>query len=75
MILFYIFFYYIINIRFEYFYSLVAIVGPVGSGKSSILNVILKELVLTGGTVEVNGKVSYASQEPWLFVGKYFWHF
>lgn len=48
---------------------LVAVIGPVGSGKSSLLHAILKELPLTKGEIEVNGQVSYASQEPWLFAG------
>ncbi|KAF5286380.1 hypothetical protein FQR65_LT12631 [Abscondita terminalis] len=47
--------------------SLTAIVGTVGSGKSSLLNIILKELRITNGDVEVSGTVSYASQQPWLF--------
>lgn len=46
---------------------LTAIVGPVGSGKSSLLNVILKELPISNGTMEIKGRISYASQEPWLF--------
>ncbi|CAH0557785.1 unnamed protein product [Brassicogethes aeneus] len=49
--------------------QLVAIIGPVGSGKTTLLHVLLKELSLEGGTLEVNGRVSYASQEPWLFGG------
>ncbi|KAI5634801.1 ABC transporter domain-containing protein [Phthorimaea operculella] len=44
-----------------------AIIGPVGSGKSSLLQVLLKELPVCGGHVNVHGKVSYACQEPWLF--------
>ncbi|CAH1105144.1 unnamed protein product, partial [Psylliodes chrysocephalus] len=47
----------------------VAVVGPVGSGKSTLLHVIMKELNLQSGSVEVKGLVSYASQEPWLFGG------
>ncbi|XP_012339261.1 probable multidrug resistance-associated protein lethal(2)03659 [Apis florea] len=49
--------------------ELIAVVGQVGSGKSSLLNVILKELPLNSGIIEINGKIAYASQEPWLFAG------
>lgn len=49
--------------------ELIAIVGPVGCGKSSLLQVILKELRKTGGEIDVHGKVSYAAQEPWIFKG------
>lgn len=47
--------------------TLVAVIGPVGAGKSSLMHAILGELPLEGGTIKVNGEVSYASQEPWLF--------
>ena len=49
--------------------KLLAVIGPVGSGKTSLLQAILKELPLSGGTIDVNGDISYASQEPWLFAG------
>lgn len=49
--------------------TLVAIIGPVGSGKSSLIQSILGELVPESGTISVNGTFSYASQEPWLFTG------
>ncbi|VVC32370.1 Hypothetical protein CINCED_3A012061 [Cinara cedri] len=48
---------------------LTAIIGPVGAGKSSIVQLILRELPLTQGTLSVQGVVSYAAQEPWLFAG------
>ncbi|XP_050545467.1 probable multidrug resistance-associated protein lethal(2)03659 isoform X2 [Daktulosphaira vitifoliae] len=48
---------------------LVAIIGPVGSGKSSLFQAILRELPLSEGNISVNGVMSYASQEPWLFAG------
>ncbi|XP_049950812.1 probable multidrug resistance-associated protein lethal(2)03659 [Schistocerca serialis cubense] len=47
--------------------KLFAIIGPVGSGKSSLLQTVLGELPITSGTLSIRGKVSYASQEPWLF--------
>ncbi|XP_055678742.1 ATP-binding cassette sub-family C member 4-like [Lutzomyia longipalpis] len=46
-----------------------AVIGPVGSGKTTLLQVIIGELELDEGTIEVNGRVSYAAQEPWLFEG------
>lgn len=49
--------------------QLVAVIGPVGAGKTSLLHVILKELPVSSGRVDVSGRVSYASQEPWLFAG------
>ncbi|KAH8352895.1 hypothetical protein KR084_007132 [Drosophila pseudotakahashii] len=49
--------------------SLVAITGPTGSGKSSLIQAILGELQAESGQIEVNGSLSYASQEPWLFSG------
>ncbi|KAF2894912.1 hypothetical protein ILUMI_11261 [Ignelater luminosus] len=47
--------------------DLVAIIGPVGSGKTSLLHVLLKELSIKFGTLDIEGKISYASQEPWIF--------
>lgn len=47
--------------------QLVAIVGHVGCGKSSLLNVILKELQLVSGKIYINGNISYAPQDAWLF--------
>lgn len=47
--------------------KLIGIIGPIGSGKSSLLQVLLRELPLDSGVLNVNGSVSYASQEPWVF--------
>ncbi|KAI2474051.1 ATP binding cassette (ABC) transporter subfamily C member [Diabrotica virgifera virgifera] len=47
--------------------TLCAVVGPVGAGKSSLLQLLLGELPLKHGRVQLGGEVSYSSQEPWLF--------
>eukprot|EP00794_Sanderia_malayensis_P020178 gene20178-22153_t len=49
--------------------ELAAIVGPVGSGKSSLLMAILGELAPEQGSVNMVGKVAYVSQEAWIFNG------
>lgn len=52
--------------------SLTALIGQVGSGKSCIMNLILGELLPYEGIMSMNGTISYAAQEPWLFAGYYF---
>lgn len=47
--------------------TLSAIIGQVGSGKSSLLHLIVDELPLSSGTIQLSGKIVYASQEPWVF--------
>lgn len=50
--------------------SLVAVIGAVGSGKSSLIQALLGELPLTSGKAMVAARaVSYSSQEPWIFSG------
>lgn len=49
--------------------KLIGIIGPVGEGKSSFLQVLLRELPLESGTIRINGNISYACQEPWVFAG------
>ncbi|KAJ3151156.1 hypothetical protein HDU86_006146 [Geranomyces michiganensis] len=46
--------------------SLVAIVGPVGSGKSSLLNGLIGEMKRRAGTVEISGTLGYCPQQAWI---------
>ncbi|KAF6199542.1 hypothetical protein GE061_007568 [Apolygus lucorum] len=49
--------------------ELTAVVGAVGSGKSSLIQAILGEMNVKKGSVRLSGSVSYAAQEPWVFQG------
>ena len=49
--------------------ELVAIVGAVGSGKSSLLAACLGELRCVGGGHSLQGTVSLCAQQPWLASG------
>lgn len=54
-----------INIRFEKG-GLIAIVGSVGSGKSSLISALLGEMDKTSGRVNTVGSVAYVSQQAWI---------
>lgn len=49
--------------------KLIGIIGPVGAGKTSFLQLLLRELPLDVGSLNINGAISYASQEPFVFPG------
>ncbi|PIC15233.1 hypothetical protein B9Z55_022287 [Caenorhabditis nigoni] len=46
--------------------QLVAVVGRVGSGKSSLLHALLGEMNKLSGSVQVNGSVAYVPQQAWI---------
>lgn len=47
--------------------ELILILGQPGSGKSTFLMSLLGETQLENGRIEVNGKISFAPQEAWIF--------
>jgi len=50
--------------------SLTAIIGTVGSGKSALLQAIVKELPVSSGKIERRYKsLAYAAQDPWIMDG------
>ncbi|RLN59762.1 hypothetical protein BBJ29_006823 [Phytophthora kernoviae] len=46
--------------------TVTVVVGPVGSGKSSLINAILGEMQQLRGTRVVRGDIAYASQQAWI---------
>ncbi|KAI7833448.1 P-loop containing nucleoside triphosphate hydrolase protein [Kickxella alabastrina] len=46
--------------------ELVAVIGRVGSGKSSLASAILGEMVKSAGSVAISGSVAYVPQQPWI---------
>ncbi|CAN7998510.1 unnamed protein product [Ixodes hexagonus] len=46
--------------------SLVAIVGPVGCGKSALLKAILGTLEKASGTIDTQGRLAYVAQQSWI---------
>ena len=46
--------------------SFVLIVGPVGSGKTTLLSALISQNVCSGGTLKVNGSLTYVPAESWI---------
>jgi ABC-type bacteriocin/lantibiotic exporters, contain an N-terminal double-glycine peptidase domain len=46
--------------------SLVAIVGKVGCGKSSLLSCLLGDMVKRRGSVNIDGQIAYIPQDGWI---------
>ncbi|XP_029315504.1 multidrug resistance-associated protein 4-like isoform X2 [Cottoperca gobio] len=49
--------------------QLLAVIGPVGAGKSSLLSAILGELSQESGLIKVKGELTYTCQQPWILPG------
>ena len=47
--------------------ELVAVIGSVGSGKSSFLQAILGDMAKRSGTAKIYGRVAYVPQQAWIF--------
>lgn len=46
--------------------KLAAVVGPVGSGKSSLVYSLLGETLKMNGTVNIDGSVAFVAQQAWI---------
>lgn len=59
------------SVNFNVSSGFIIVTGPVGSGKSSLLKVILRDEIPQDGIVDIAGSLSYASQEPWVFASTF----
>ncbi|XP_044266441.1 ATP-binding cassette subfamily C member 4-like [Tribolium madens] len=55
------------NVNLTFKSGLNFITGKLGGGKSSLLKTILQDYPVCDGSLTIQGTVSYASEEPWLF--------
>ncbi|KAJ2799091.1 hypothetical protein H4R20_004568, partial [Coemansia guatemalensis] len=46
--------------------ELIAVIGRVGSGKSSLVSAILGDMIKHSGDVTVRGSIAYVAQQPWI---------
>lgn len=46
---------------------LVGIMGPVSSGKTSLIRAILGQMDVVKGIIQVGGSIAYVPQQPWIF--------
>ena len=46
--------------------KLVAVVGPVGCGKTSLISALLGEMEKVRGSVNIDGSIAYVSQQAWI---------
>ncbi|KAF5774238.1 putative ABC-type xenobiotic transporter [Helianthus annuus] len=60
----------LMDVNFKIFHCMkVAVCGPVGSGKSSLLSCILGEVPKLSGKVKLSGTKAYVGQSPWIQSG------
>ncbi|KAJ4975723.1 hypothetical protein NE237_000829 [Protea cynaroides] len=59
------------DLNFKVYHGMrVAVCGPVGSGKSSLLSCLLGEMYKESGIVNLSGTKAYVAQSPWIQSGK-----
>lgn len=49
--------------------EILAVVGRVGSGKTSLLSAVLGEMTKLDGSVTIRGTIAYCHQNPWIMGG------
>jgi ATP-binding cassette subfamily C (CFTR/MRP) protein 4 len=55
------------DVNFDIKKGLTVLTGNTGSGKSVLVMTLLKQYEITEGTLLIEGRLSYASQDSWLF--------
>jgi ATP-binding cassette subfamily C (CFTR/MRP) protein 4 len=55
------------NINLDICNGLNILTGPIGSGKIVLMQILLQEYQIDRESVTITSKISYASEQPWLF--------
>jgi ATP-binding cassette subfamily C (CFTR/MRP) protein 4 len=55
------------NVNLDICNGLNVLTGPIGSGKSVLMQILLQEYQIDRGSMTITSKISYASEQPWLF--------
>jgi ATP-binding cassette subfamily C (CFTR/MRP) protein 4 len=55
------------NINLDICNRLNILTGSIGSGKSVLMQILLQEYQIDRGSVTITSRISYASEQPWLF--------
>jgi ATP-binding cassette subfamily C (CFTR/MRP) protein 4 len=55
------------NVNLKICNGLNVVTGPIGSGKSVLMQILLQEYQINRGSMTIISRISYASEQPWLF--------
>lgn len=55
--------------KFDKSTNLTALVGRIGSGKTTFLLSLLNEIRYSTGSLKISGSIAYVEQEPYVFEG------
>jgi ATP-binding cassette subfamily C (CFTR/MRP) protein 4 len=55
------------NLNLDICKGLNVLTGPIGSGKSVLMQILLQEYQIDRESVTITSRISYASEQPWLF--------
>lgn len=49
--------------------QLIMVIGSTGSGKTTFLMSLMNEISIINGSIQLNGRIAYVAQDPWIMNG------